>query len=41
VRGWVLPMNKKAWAAKFEKHAVLAGVNQAKKSCHGVREARG
>jgi hypothetical protein len=41
VRGWVLPMNKKAWAAKFEKYAVLAGVNQAKKSGHGVREARG
>jgi hypothetical protein len=40
VRGWVLPMNKKAWAAKFEKYAVLAG-DQAKKSCHGVREARG
>jgi hypothetical protein len=36
----VLPMNKKAWAAKFKKYAVLAGVNQPKKSCHGVRKAR-
>ena len=40
VRGRVLPMNKKAWAAKFKKYAVLAGVNEAKKSCHGVRKAR-
>ena len=29
-----------AWAAKFKKYAVLAGVNEAKKSCHGVRKAR-
>lgn len=36
----MLPMNKKAWAAKFKKYAVLAGVNEAKKSCHGVRKAR-
>ena len=36
----VLPMNKKAWAMKFKKHAVLAGVNEPKKSCHGVRKAR-
>ena len=27
VRGRVLPMNKKAWAAKFKKYTVLAGVN--------------
>jgi hypothetical protein len=32
VRGRVLPMNKKAWAAKFKNYAVLAGVNQRKKS---------
>jgi hypothetical protein len=40
VRGRVLPMHKKAWAAKFKKYAVLAGVNEPKKSCHGVRKAR-
>ncbi|UWU80470.1 hypothetical protein N2603_18970 [Bradyrhizobium huanghuaihaiense] len=40
VRGRVLPMNKKAWAMKFKKYAVLAGVNEPKKSCHGVRKAR-
>ncbi|HVQ65946.1 MAG TPA: tyrosine-type recombinase/integrase [Bradyrhizobium sp.] len=40
VNGRVLPMNKKAWAAKFKKYAVLAGVNESKKSCHGVRKAR-
>ena len=40
VRGLVQPMNKKAWAAKFKKYAVLAGVNEPKKSCHGVRKAR-
>src|SRR5690348_14625666 len=40
VRGRVLPMSKKAWAAKFKKYAVLAGVNEPKKSCHGVRKAR-
>jgi integrase len=40
VRGRVLPMKKKAWAAKFKKYAVLAGVNEPKKSCHGVRKAR-
>ena len=34
-RGRVRPMNKKAWAAKFKKYAVLAGVNEPKKSCHG------
>ena len=33
-------MNKKAWAAKFKKYAILAGVNEPKKSCHGVRKAR-
>ena len=33
-------MNKKAWAAKFKKYAVLAGVNEPKKNCHGVRKAR-
>jgi hypothetical protein len=40
VMGRVLQMNKKAWAAKFKKFAVLAGVNEPKKSCHGVRKAR-
>jgi integrase len=40
VKGRVLPMNKKAWAAKFKKYAVLAGINEPKKSCHGVRKAR-
>ena len=40
VKGRVRPMNKKAWAAKFKKYAVLAGVNEPKKSCHGVRKAR-
>jgi integrase len=40
MRGQVLPMHKKAWAAKFKKYAVLAGVNEPKKSCHGVRKAR-
>ncbi len=40
VRSRVLPMNKKAWAAKFKKYAVSAGVNEPKKSCHGVRKAR-
>jgi integrase len=40
VRGRVLLMNKKAWAAKFKKYAVPAGVNEPKKSCHGVRKAR-
>jgi integrase len=40
LRGRVLPMNKKAWAAKFKKYAVLAGVNEPKKSCHGLRKAR-
>jgi len=33
-------MNKKAWAAKFKKYAVLAGVIEPKKSCHGVCKAR-
>jgi len=40
VRGRILPMNKKAWAAKLKKYAVLAGVNEPKKSCHGVRKTR-
>lgn len=40
VRGQIVPMDKKAWAAKFKKYAVLAGVNEPKKSCHGVRKAR-
>ncbi|WP_456821803.1 tyrosine-type recombinase/integrase [Bradyrhizobium sp. USDA 4502] len=40
VRGRIQPMNKKAWAAKFKKYAVLAGVKEPKKSCHGVRKAR-
>jgi integrase len=40
VKGRVLAMKKKARAAKFKKYAVLAGVNEPKKSCHGVRKAR-
>jgi integrase len=40
VKGRVVLMNKKAWAAKFKKYAVLAGINERKKSCHGVRKAR-
>jgi integrase len=40
MKGRVLPMKRKAWAAKFKKYAVLAGVNEPKKSCHGVRKAR-
>jgi integrase len=40
VKRRVLAMNKKAWAMKFKKYAVLAGVNEPKKSCHGVRKAR-
>ena len=31
---------QKASAAKFKKYAVPAGVNEPKKSCHGVRKAR-
>lgn len=30
----------KEWAAKFKKYAILTGVNEPKKSCHGVRKAR-
>jgi integrase len=40
VEGDILPMSKKAWAAKFQKFARLAGVNEPKKNCHGVRKAR-
>jgi integrase len=40
LRGRVRPMNKKAWAAKSKKYAVLVGINEPKKSCHGVRKAR-
>ncbi len=40
VKGEILAMNKKAWAAKFKKFARLAGVNEPKKNCHGVRKAR-
>jgi len=40
VNGDIMPMNKKAWAAKFKKFARLAGVNEPKKNCHGVRKAR-
>jgi hypothetical protein len=40
LKGCVLPMNKKAWAARFEKYAVVSGINEPKKSCHGVRKAR-
>jgi hypothetical protein len=40
VNGEIVPMNKKAWAAKFKKFARLAGVNELKKNSHGVRKAR-
>lgn len=40
LKGRVLPMNNKVWAMKFKKYAVLAGVNEPKKSSHGVRKAR-
>ena len=33
-------MTKKSWANKFKKYAVLAGINEPKKSCHGVRKTR-
>jgi hypothetical protein len=36
VKGEIKPMNKNAWAEKFKKYAVLAGVNEPKKSCRGV-----
>ena len=35
VRDRVLPMHKKAWAAKFKKYAVLAGVNEPRKAAMG------
>lgn len=40
VKGEVKPMAKKAWAAKFKKYARLAGINEPKMNCHGVRKAR-
>jgi len=40
LKGEIVPMTKEAWAAKFKKFAVLAGVNQPGKNCHGVRKAR-
>jgi hypothetical protein len=40
VRGRVVPMNKKAWAAKLKKYAVLACVNEPKKSMVCARRAR-
>jgi integrase len=40
VKGEIIAMNKKAWAAKFKKFARLAGVNEPNKNCHGVRKAR-
>jgi hypothetical protein len=39
-QGEIMPMAKKAWAAKFKKFARLAGINEPKKNCHGVRKAR-
>jgi integrase len=38
--GCIEPMTKKSWANKFKKYAVLAGINESKKSCHGVRKTR-
>lgn len=40
VGGRVEPMSKQSWAAKFKKYAIMAGVNEPKKNCHGVRKAR-
>jgi hypothetical protein len=40
VGGKIIEMDKESWAAKFKKYAILAGVNEAKKNCHGVRKAR-
>jgi hypothetical protein len=40
LKGRVVLTNKKAWAARFKKYAVLAGVNEPQKSCHRVRKAR-
>jgi integrase len=40
VGGRIVPMSKEAWAAKFKKYAIMAGVNEAKKNCHGVRKSR-
>jgi hypothetical protein len=40
IGGRIVPMAKEAWAAKFKKYAIVAGVNEAKKNCHGVRKAR-
>jgi hypothetical protein len=34
-------MNKKAWAAKLKKCAVLADVNEQKTSCHGAQGPHG
>jgi len=38
VKGEIMAMNKKAWAAKFKKFARLVGVNEPKKNCDGVRK---
>jgi integrase len=38
--GRIEPMTKKSWANKFKKYAVMAGINEPKKSCHGVRKTR-
>jgi integrase len=38
--GRIEPMGKKSWANKLKKYAVLAGINEPKKSCHGVRKTR-
>jgi hypothetical protein len=44
VKGEIVPMNKKAWAAKFKKYARLAGVNEPKKKLpwrpQGARRGR-
>jgi hypothetical protein len=39
-KGAIVPMTKEAWGAKFKAYAVLAGVNEPLKNCHGVRKAR-
>jgi integrase len=40
VKDKTLPIGKKSSAKKFKTYVILAGVNQPKKNCHGVRKAR-
>ena len=38
VKGQIVPMGKESWGAKFKKYAVMAGINERGKRCHGVRK---